>query len=51
MRPVKIEIRLRECAVWSQSSLGAHVRFYADVAAHKTVEQANKKVQNSVGCI
>ena len=26
MRPVKIRIRLRECAGWSQSSLGAHVR-------------------------
>ena len=27
-RPVKILIRLRECAVWSESSLGAHVRRY-----------------------
>ena len=25
IRPVKILIRLRECAVWSESSLGAHV--------------------------
>ena len=23
MRPAKIQIRLRECAVWSESSLGA----------------------------
>ena len=28
MRAVKIQIRLRECAVWSESSLGAHVRRY-----------------------
>ena len=28
MRPVKILIRLRECAVWSESSLGAHVCSY-----------------------
>ena len=28
MRPMKILIRLRECAVWSESSLGAHVRRY-----------------------
>ena len=28
MRPVKILIRLRECAVWSESSLGAYVRRY-----------------------
>ena len=28
MRPVKILIRLRECADWSESSLGAHVRRY-----------------------
>ena len=34
-RPVKILIRLRECAVWSESSLGAHVRgMFSDVAAH-----------------
>ena len=26
--PVKILIRLRECASWSESSLGAHVRRY-----------------------
>ena len=26
--PVKILFRLRECAVWSESSLGAHVRKY-----------------------
>ena len=26
MRPVKILIRLRECAVWSESFVGAHVR-------------------------
>ena len=28
MRPVKIQIRLRNCAVWSESSLGAHIRWY-----------------------
>ena len=28
MRSVKIRIRLRECAGWSESSLGAHVRRY-----------------------
>ena len=28
MRPVKVLIRLRECAVWSESSLDAHVRRY-----------------------
>ena len=28
-RPVKILIRLRECAGWSESYLGAHVRRYA----------------------
>ena len=28
MRPVKILIRLRECAVWSESSLCAHVQRY-----------------------
>ena len=28
MHPVKIQIRLRKCAVWSESSLGAHVRRY-----------------------
>ena len=28
IRPVKILIRLRECAGWSESSLGAHVRRY-----------------------
>ena len=28
MRPMKILIRLRECAGWSESSLGAHVRRY-----------------------
>ena len=28
MRPVKILIRLCECAGWSESSLGAHVRRY-----------------------
>ena len=28
MRSVKIQIRLRECAVWSESSLRAHVRKY-----------------------
>ena len=27
-RPAKILIRLRECAVWSESSLGAHIRKY-----------------------
>ena len=27
-RPVKIQIRLRECAGWSESSLGAHVQRY-----------------------
>ena len=27
MRPVKILIRMRHCAVWSESSLGAHIRF------------------------
>ena len=27
-RPAKILIRVRECAVWSESSLGAHVRRY-----------------------
>ena len=33
MRLVKILIRLRECAVWSESSLGAHIRRYVfDVA-------------------
>ena len=26
MRPLKIQIRLRKCAVWSESSLGAHIR-------------------------
>ena len=25
MRPVKIQIRLRECAVWSESSLGVRL--------------------------
>ena len=29
LRPVKILIRLRSCAVWSESSLGAHVRRYS----------------------
>ena len=28
MCPVKIQIRLRICAVWSESSLGSHVRRY-----------------------
>ena len=28
MRPVKILIRLHECAVWSESSLDAHVQWY-----------------------
>ena len=28
MRPGKIQISLRECASWSESSLGAHVRRY-----------------------
>ena len=28
MRSVKILIRLRECALWSESSLGVHVRRY-----------------------
>ena len=28
MRPAKIQIRLRNCAVWSGSSLGAHVWRY-----------------------
>ena len=28
IRPVKVLIRLRECAGWSESSLGAHVRRY-----------------------
>ena len=27
-RLAKIQIRLRECAVWSESSLGAHIRRY-----------------------
>ena len=26
LHPMKIQIRLRECAVWSESSMGAHVR-------------------------
>ena len=35
MHPVKILIRLRECAVWSESSLGVHVRRnVSDVVAH-----------------
>ena len=28
MHPVKIQIRLRKCAVWSESSLGAHIRMH-----------------------
>ena len=31
MRPVKILIRLRECAVWSESSRGAHFWWYVFV--------------------
>ena len=35
MCPVKILIRLRECAVWSESSLGARVlRYFSAVAAN-----------------
>ena len=35
MRTTKIPIRLRECAGWSEASLGAHVRRYVfDVMAH-----------------
>ena len=33
LRSVKILIRLRECSVWSECSLGAHVRrYFSDVA-------------------
>ena len=38
MRPAKIQIRLHECAGWSESSLGAHVRRYvSDVVVPLTV--------------
>ena len=38
MRPVKILIRLRECAGWSESPLGAHVRRYFSWRFHILIQ-------------
>ena len=38
-RSVKVLIRLRECAGWSESSLGVHVRFYlSPCGSHKSLQ-------------
>ena len=50
MCPVKILIGLRECAVWSESSLGAHVRRYVSGRFGSKIASVSVKLNNPLLC-